>query len=198
MLLHEVNHRAKNSIAMAIAMLRLQMRRHDNSEISAALDEAVQRLDHLARIHEILYRQDSNDVQRIDMAAYLSELCLNFARLRGLQNQQIDVVSDADDITLDVDRAISIALIAGEAISNGLKHAFPERQRGAIRVGLHEDGADIVLSVEDNGVGIAADRRAGSMGILLMEGMAKGLGGVLTVEGDRKTRVAVRFPFARS
>jgi PAS domain S-box-containing protein len=55
-LLLEVNHRAKNSIAMAITMLRLQIGRHPNPETAAALEEAIQRLDHLARIHEILYQ----------------------------------------------------------------------------------------------------------------------------------------------
>jgi PAS domain S-box-containing protein len=80
-LLHEVNHRAKNSIAMAISMLRLQMARQGNPGVSEALENAIQRLDHLARIHELLYRQDSNDVQSVDMAGYLMELCRNFGHL---------------------------------------------------------------------------------------------------------------------
>jgi PAS domain S-box-containing protein len=195
-LLHEVNHRAKNSISMAIAMLRLQMGRQDKPEVSQALDDAIQRLDHLARIHEILYRQDSDDVQRVDMAAYLSELCKNFAHLQSLQDHRIEVVSDADDIILDVDRAINVALIAGEAISNALKHAFPEPRRGVIRVGLNNVESDLVLSVEDNGVGLPAERRAGAMGMRLIEGMARGLGGALTVDGDQRTLISVRFPLA--
>jgi PAS domain S-box-containing protein len=73
-LLHAVNHRAKNSIAMAISMLRLQIGRQGKPEVSEALENANQRLDHLARIHELLYRQDSNDVQAVDMAGYLTEL----------------------------------------------------------------------------------------------------------------------------
>ena len=81
-LLHEVNHRAKNSISMAIAMLRSRWGGKTSPEVSQALEDAIQRLDHLARIHEILYRQDSDDVQRVDMAAYLSELCRNFAHLQ--------------------------------------------------------------------------------------------------------------------
>jgi two-component sensor histidine kinase len=130
-LLHEVNHRAKNSIAMAIAMLRLQIARQSKTEVSEALEDAIGRLEHLARIHEILYRQDSNDVQRVDMAGYLGELCRNFAHLQSTHDHRIEVTSDADDITLDVDRAINVALIAGEAISNAFKHAFPEPRRGA-------------------------------------------------------------------
>ena len=197
-LLHEVNHRAKNSISMAIAMLRLQIGRQDRPEVSEALEDAIQRLDHLARIHEILYRQDSDDVQRVDMAAYLSELCKNFAHLQDLQDHRIDVVSDADDIILDVDRAINVALIAGEAISNALKHAFPEPRRGAIRVEFHNVGDNLVLTIEDNGIGLPAERRVGAMGMRLIEGMARGLGGTLVIDGDQKTLLTVQFPLARN
>ena len=34
------------------------------------------------------------------------------------------------------------------------------------------------------------------MGMRLIEGMARGLGGSLTVDGDQRTLVAVRFPVA--
>ncbi len=195
-LLHEVNHRAKNSIAMAVSMLRLQMARQGNPGVSEALENAIQRLDHLARIHELLYRQDSNDVQSVDMAGYLTELCRNFGHLQSPEDYRIELMSDADDITLDVDRAINVALIAGEAITNALKHAFPDKRRGAVRVGLHQEGDDVLLSIEDNGVGLPVQPRVGSMGMRLIEGMARSLNGTLTVEGNRGTRIALRFPAA--
>ncbi|MBL0405636.1 PAS domain-containing protein [Microvirga aerilata] len=193
-LLHEVNHRAKNSIALAISMLRLQVARQGNHEVSQALENAIQRLDHLARIHELLYRQDSNDVQSVDMAGYLTELCRNFSHLQSPEDHRIELMGDADDITLDVDRAINVALIAGEAITNALKHAFPDKRRGAVRVGLHHEGDDVLLSIEDNGVGLPAQPRVGSMGMRLIEGMARSLNGTLTIEGNQGTQIAVRFP----
>jgi PAS domain S-box-containing protein len=195
-LLHEVNHRAKNSIAMAMAMLRLQIGRQGEPKVSEALENAIQRLDHLARIHELLYQQDSNDVQSINMAGYLTELCQNFGHLRSPQDQRIELGTDADDITLDVDRAINVALIAGEAITNALKHAFPDRRRGAIHVGLHQEANDLLLSIEDNGIGLPTERRAGSMGMRLIDGMARSLNGTLSIEGNGKTRITVRFPAA--
>lgn len=195
-LLHEVNHRAKNSIAMAISMLRLQVARQGSPEVSEALENAIQRLDHLARIHELLYRQDSNDIQSVDMAGYLTELCRNFGHLQSPGDYRIELTSDADDITLDVDRAINVALIAGEAITNALKHAFPNKRRGAVRVGLHHEGDDVLLSIEDNGVGFPEQQRVGSMGIRLIHGMARSLNGTFTIESDRRTQIAVRFPAA--
>jgi two-component sensor histidine kinase len=99
---------------------------------------------------------------------------------------------------LDVDRAINVALIAGEAITSALKHAFPDKRRGTIRVGLRRQGEDVLLFIEDNGVGLPATRgatlRPGSMGMRLIEGMARSLNGTLAIEGDRRTRVEVRFP----
>ena len=128
------------------------------------------------------------------ICAYLGELCKNFAHLQSVQDHRIDVESDADDITLDVDRAINVALIAGEAISNSLKHAFPAPRRGTIRVGLHRSGDDLVLTTEDNGVGLPAQPRVGAMGMRLIEGMARGLGGALTIDGAKRTLITVRFP----
>ena len=172
-LLHEVNHRARNSIAMAISMLRLQMVRQGNPGVSEALENVIQRLDHLARIHELLYRQDSNDVQSVDMAGYLTELCRKCGHLQNPEGHRIDLMSDADDITLDVDRAINVALIAGEAITNAVKHAFPDKRRGAVRVGPHHVGEDALLSIEDNGIGLPATPRPESMGARLIKCMAR-------------------------
>ena len=90
-----------------------------------------------------------------------------------------------------------MALIAGEVISNALKDAFPEPRRGAIRVGLHLNGEEsIVLSVEDNGIGLPAERRVGAMGMRLIEGMARGLSGTLNINGDQRTLIRVEFPLS--
>ncbi len=43
-------------------------------------------------------------------------------------------------------------------------------------------------------MGLPATQRAGSMGMRLIEGMARSLNGTLTIEGNRRTRIAVRFP----
>ena len=193
-LLLEVNHRAKNSFAMAIAMLRLQIGRHANPETSAALEEAIQRLDHLARIHEILYQHGQGDVQAVEMAAYLGELCQNFVHLQSGSERHVELIRDADHLTLDVDRAINVALIAGEAITNALKHAFPRGATGTIQVGLHRLGEDVLLYIEDNGIGLCGKGRVGSIGMRLIDGMARSLNGTLTIERQKGTRIAVQFP----
>jgi hypothetical protein len=55
---------------------------------------------------------------------------------------------------------------------------------GTVRVGLHMLRDDVLLSVEDNGVGLPTERRVGSMGMRLIEGLARGLEGALTIKGN--------------
>src|SRR5215204_5857636 len=78
------------------------------------------------------------------MAGYLGELCQNFVHLQSGSERHVDVIRDADHLTLDVDRAINVALIAGAAITNALKHAFPDGRRGTIQVGLHRLREDVL------------------------------------------------------
>lgn len=190
-LLHEVNHRAKNSITMAISFLRLQKRQHGASEVAEILEEAIQRLMHVARVHDILARRQGEQ-QTIEMAAYLRDLCLDLSALR-CDNVRIELV--AEPMELDGGAALNIALIIQEAISNALKHAFPDGRDGVVRVQLRRMNDNCVaLVIEDNGVGLQTKRRNGSIGMRLMSEMARALGGVLTIDCDEGTRISAQFP----
>jgi two-component sensor histidine kinase len=192
--LREVNHRAKNSLAVAISLLRLQSRRQSLPEVSKALEDAAQRLHHLARIHEMLSRVAGDDAQLVDMTAYIAELSGNFVHLER-PDVRIELARAVVPIDLDCSRAIDLALFAGEAVSNALKHAFPGGMGGIIRVGLRREAGDVILTVEDNGVGIGSNQRPGSMGLPLMAELARGLGGAMRLERrSSETCVEVRFP----
>jgi two-component sensor histidine kinase len=173
--------------------LRLQSRRQSLPEVSRALEDAAQRLHHLARIHEMLSRVDGDDAQLVDMAAYIAELSGNFAHL-DRPDVRIEL-TPAAPIELDSNRAIDLALLAGEAISNALKHAFPAGTGGIIRIVLRREAGDVILTVEDNGVAFGLKQRPGSMGLPLMAELARGLGGAVRLERlSSKTQMEVRFP----
>ena len=96
------------------------------------------------------------------------------------------------------DLVVPLGLIAGEALTNALEHAFPEGREGVVRVGLRANGGGTMrLLVEDDGAGMPAERRAGSLGLRLVEMFAKQVKGRAAVEagrGGQGTAVVVTFP----
>jgi two-component sensor histidine kinase len=80
---------------------------------------------------------------------------------------------------ISTDRAIPIALMVTEAITNSLKHAFPDGRAGTIRVAFEPDGPQTgVLVVEDDGVGFPEGApAAGGLGLQLIEAFARQIGG---------------------
>src|SRR5215218_8657052 len=112
----------------------------------------------------MLYRQ-TGDLQTVDMGDYLAGLCAEFQGVQAAHEGKVEIALDADPIRLDVGRAINVALISGEAITNALKHAFPLGQAGRVQIDFRRKGDRLEICVEDNGVGLPAEMREGSLGV---------------------------------
>ena len=101
MLLVEVNHRAKNSLAVAAALLGIQGRRQSDPSVKVFFEEAQDRLNAMARVHDLLSKSESS--QRVDLATYVTDLCEalryiaeNDARIRLEVKAEEGILVDAD------------------------------------------------------------------------------------------------------
>lgn len=191
---HEVNHRVKNTIQTAVALLRLQRQAAKSSEAKEALGEAEKRLLVFSSVHQLLY-QAAPGADSICMAALLEgivdALGTSFSDMADRVRTEVSV----SHIALHPDLAIPLALIANEALTNALKHAFPDGRSGTIRVRLHDDGPDrLKLSVDDNGIGMADEPQNGSLGMRLIRTFAKQIDGRLAIESESGTEVSVVLP----
>lgn len=189
--LNEVNHRAKNSIQIAMSLLNLQRQLSDDSRVRLALASAVERLSHFARVHSMLY-MDSPDQQTIDFCEYLKTFC---AELREALAGDVEIAcAGGEELTLDGSRAINLALIASEAVTNALKHAFPDGRQGTIAVDCRRHNENGVLEVRDSGIGFKDDRRENAMGLKLIRTLVKGIDGKLRIDSTEGTSLEVIFP----
>jgi two-component sensor histidine kinase len=191
-MLHEVNHRAKNSIQIAISLLNVQRHASDDPKVRLSLASAVERLSHIARVHSMLYGH-TPDQQVIDFGKYLEAFC---RELREALAGDIEVVCHgSDELTLDSRRAVNLALITSEGVTNALKHAFPEGRAGTVSVSCTRHGAQHAsLTVHDDGIGIGDGTSDATIGLKLIQTLAKGIGGTLSIESAEGTRVEVTFP----
>ncbi|RKH82746.1 sensor histidine kinase, partial [Corallococcus praedator] len=115
MLLHEVNHRVKNSLQLVTALLSLQAAQAAEPVLRASLLEARGRVAVVASMHQRLYSTSAHD--RVDLVAYLRELTAENAAAHGAKGR-IGLDFDADDeVVLALSQAVPLALVVSELLT---------------------------------------------------------------------------------
>jgi two-component sensor histidine kinase len=182
-LIHEVNHRAKNTLQAASSLLSLQARVAASAEVKGALQETRDRLQLLAEVHALLSTAPG-DNQTVLMPRLLQTLCDALRRSFGSTCHGVSLKLTADPISLPVGDAIAIALLSNETVTNAYKHAFAVESAGEITVQLHRTSEHVlVLRIADSGVGADLAHAAGGMGLALIRTLAAQLRGTLELEG---------------
>jgi len=152
-LLKEIHHRVKNNLQIISSLLELQSGSVTDPKAHEVFRECRGRVKSMALIHERLYQ--SKDISRIDLAEYV-ECLLASLRSSYLANpDRVSIRTRINNVFLTIDAAIPCGLIINELVSNALKYAFPDGERGEIEVELRsEPGNVLILSIRDNGVGL--------------------------------------------
>jgi len=178
-LLKEVNHRVKNSLQVVSGMLQLQASAAGDPVLSDRLQEASTRISAIGRAYERLAY--NADYEKIDLVSYLREVISDLETAVAPYQVQLEA---PEEIQFPANRAILVALIINELVSNAGKYAYPDSARGSIWVRVvRTDDDHISVSIRDEGVGLPAgfdpttSRRLGSR---LTQALAKQLGAELT------------------
>ncbi len=179
-LVNEINHRVKNSLQLVASMFSLQATATKDPALAHSLQEAIGRVTAVARIHERLYR--TTDIGTVDLAAYLGDICEDLA---GLVPQCEVNYEPNRPISMATDRAVRVALLATELVTNAAKHATSEAGQGTISVGIAQSGSEaVVLSVRDHGPGLPESFDAGQaqgLGMRLIQALVQQTGAELTL-----------------
>ena len=198
-LMGEIHHRVKNNLQIVSSLLNLQAGRIGDPAASAEFLAARNRVRALATLHRHLYMQHS--FETVSLVPFLTELSnQQFSSHNESPGERLALRLEIADIAISTDQAVSLSLFVTEAVGNAVEHAFPEDTRGTIRLSLSEAGGTVALVICDDGIGIPDRKeRPRGLGIQLMEGFAKQLGGPLT--GGRRaagegggTAWTVHFP----
>jgi two-component sensor histidine kinase/CheY-like chemotaxis protein len=191
-LLREVNHRVGNSLQIIASLLHLQASSAAESDVKAALTNAMGRVAAVAQVHRRLYT--SHDLKSVLLNQYLDAL-LEDLRRSAEGNRMSRLTLKAEPIEIDPDRAVAIGIIVNELVMNAVKYAYPDGA-GPIHIDLVRRGDELVLSIADDGVGLnaKADPRSTGMGQRIVAAMAAKL--EATVERDPNhdgTRIVLSF-----
>src|SRR5262249_54534448 len=160
-----------------------------NNETKNALRSSANRIQVMANVHEHL--TGSSPDRPVSMSEYLEELCEKIEDLAATST--VTVRCSVDETVLPEKKALPLAFVANELVTNSLKYAFPDNRQGTVDINLKTDG-EIVLTVSDNGVGRDPDAKEG-LGSRLINIMVQQLDGTVAYkEMDPGLSVTVRVP----
>jgi two-component sensor histidine kinase len=178
-LANEMSHRVKNSLQIASSMLHLHASNTDDEVLRTHLKEASGRVSAIGRAYERLSRDA--DLEKIDLGTYLEEVCAD--AIGAASHCKLEYEGEKE-IRLEPDRAISLALVVNELVTNAAKYAFPHRSDGNIWVRLVRPAANTaLLSVRDDGVALPADfdiKNSKGLGMRIVAALSEQLGASIT------------------
>ena len=195
LLLKEIHHRVKNNMQVISSLLFMQARAQKDQAVREILKESQDRIRSIALVHEKLYQ--SADLDRIDYTDYLQKITSHLFESYQVDPGRIALHLTAEHAFLHIDKAVPCSLIINEMLSNSLKHAFPGGRKGEISIDFKKEDTTFILVYHDNGVGIPEgvtfDRKE-SLGMQLIGGLTKQLGGTIRLDRTGGTTYTVIFP----
>lgn len=176
-LLHEVNHRVKNNLAVIIGLIQMTARRA-NAEpalTTTEIKELVGRIQSLATVHSLLAAVEWGNLRLSTLVRQIAEQSV---RSHGAE-QALAVLVAESPATVTPSQAHHLALIVHELALNALKHGLsPGPGPRQLRFAIEQAGDRLRLTVADDGPGyppaiIALDATAEGVGLPLIRNLTR-------------------------
>lgn len=194
-LLKEVHHRVKNNLQVISSILNLQSSYVKEESTLQILQESQNRIKSMSFIHESLYQ--TKNFSYINFSEYIINLSKNLVHSYQVYEDLVDLNLEVEPVNLNLDQSIPCGLIVNELLSNALKYAFQQGQKGLITIGLREDKNKVFLRVEDNGKGLPEGFYATAtetLGLQLVSTLVEQLDGTMGVKSNRNgTKYLITF-----
>ncbi len=198
-MLKEIHHRVKNNLQVISSLLNMQVEQYDHPEAIEAINSSRNRVKAMALVHENLYR--SHNIAKTSFKEYIIMLAKNIYSSYGVSFERVKFLCDTNAIEFGLDTIIPLGLILNEAISNSLKHAFPENANGQINISVIEQTGDTgdksyTLRIKDNGKGLPQDFNPGqtnSLGMVLLTSLSSQLDGNTVIKNKVGTEIIINF-----
>ncbi|WP_048162357.1 PAS domain S-box protein [Methanosarcina sp. 1.H.A.2.2] len=213
----EIHHRIKNNLQVISSLLDLQAENFSNrkcikdSDVLNAFRESQNRIMSIALIHEELH--EGRVAGKLNFSSYLEKLIENLFKTYRLGNVDLNLSMDLEEnIFFDMDTAVPLGLIVNEIVSNSLKYAFPDRDKGEIQIKLFKEkagnelsngeeelagkGTGYTLIVSDDGVGIPDKidlENSDTLGLQLVNILVDQLYGEIKLKRDIGTEFNIRI-----
>lgn len=183
--IHDELGQSLTGIRMEISFVRQRLGRLDDREAAGVMigqtEQVTQMIDDTIRtVRRIASELRPGVLDELGLAAAVEWVAQDFGRRCA-----IDCIVSTEDIELDGQTATTVFRICQEALTNVARHAGATE----VVVDLRLEPRRLVLTVADNGIGMAPDSERRTLGLLGMRERAELAGGTLRIDGGGKGTV---------
>ncbi len=194
-LLAEIHHRVKNNIQVIGSILELHANSTQQEEVKKELRVCKGRVYAISAVHETLY--GSNNLSRIDLKSYLTKLVGGLVQIFSINEPRMQLKLEGENAELHIEIASPLGLVVNELVSNILKYAYPDNQKGEIKIVTSIEDDQIELTVQDDGIGMPENfnwRNSNTLGLKLVRTLVENqLNGSISMESINGTKFKTRF-----
>jgi two-component system, sensor histidine kinase PdtaS len=185
LLMKEIHHRVKNNLEIVSSLLALQSAQIDDSKTKAAMTEGQNRVNSISIVHQKLYQ--GTNLGSIEMKDYFLNLSQSILDSFGAE-EKVKLNLAMEKLDLDIDTAVPLGLIINELLTNTIKYAFPEGDKGTITIKLEkQNDQHLHLVVTDNGIGKSGITHGTGFGTQLVSLLTQQLNGTMKEESENGT-----------
>ena len=187
LLLKELNHRVKNNMQTIVSLIRLQSDEIEDERYQDIFETIQNRINAMSHLHELLYKQDNiSNVNAYDYFDLVSQ------EIKESYDNDVEINFDIR-CELKMEQAVYCGLILNELITNSFKYAFVDG-KGNIDIKLTKDKELFKLSVSDDGIGYSKDIPSDSLGLVLVNTLAKKqLKGDINIDSSEGVKVEIKW-----
>lgn len=193
-LLQEIHHRVKNNLAIVVSLLQLQVFRSADENEKYRLTEAQNRVHSIAMVHELLYQ--SEDFNNVDLHTYYDKLIGTIKSNMLISGKNVDHTLDISIHSLNINQAIPLGLLVNELVTNSLKYAFSDSEKGnKIDLTIKPDKEDIIVDYSDNGSGfdMSATNFASGLGMKIIDSLLHQLQATYEIKSEDGFSINFKF-----
>ncbi|MCC6402529.1 MAG: GAF domain-containing protein [Fimbriimonadaceae bacterium] len=193
-LLQEMHHRVKNNLQQVASLVRIELNRRGGKTTQESLSDTLARIEAIAAVHELLSRDDLDHVSLTSVANTLAA-----AQQQSLlpPGKSVNFHVKGGDVFVDTSRATQVALVINELIQNAVKHGFKVTDSGDVHVSIEAQSEIVGIWVSNNGDKLEPERLKDSLGIQIIEGLARALGGEFSL-GEKLGWTVAHLKFPRT
>jgi two-component sensor histidine kinase len=183
LLIAEINHRVKNNLAIITALIRGESMQAKDEYHRSLFENVLNKTYSLASLQDLMYQ--SQNYKEVLLNELIPVIAGNMNQTFGY-NRFVEITYKIDDNSiLEVNKAIPLALICNEILTNSFKHAFePGRQNEMVIQIERLQNGKMLISFKDNGPGLPENYLKRGTGFELITELADQIDAEINVSPD--------------